>query len=102
MMPVPVALEPLLGIVLSLEREELRDPRVASEQLLPRGPTVVREVVTPAPRAGGVDERAERVRRVRDPGGRVLDVQVEDDARPRLARPREEALLVALDEAIVP
>ena len=32
------------------------------------------------------------------PVGRVVDVQVEDDARPALARPRQHRLVVALDD----
>ena len=35
-------------------------------------------------------------------GRRVNRVEVEDDAGPPVARPGEEALVVALDEAIVP
>ena len=48
MVPVPVALEPLAGVVVQLEAQELVEPRVARLYLLARRPLVVGEVVAAA------------------------------------------------------
>ena len=49
-------------------------------------------------RDADIDQIAERARRRLDRRGRVLDVQVEDDARVPLARPGQERLVVLFDE----
>ena len=98
-MAVPVAREALVGVVLALGGEELPHARVAALDLVAPRPAVVGEEVAAAARSGEVDEPAERVRRVRDAVRRVLDVEVQDDAGPRLARPGEHRLVVALDQS---
>ena len=96
---VPVALENLVRVVLPLQAQEFGHLRIARLDLLAGRPAVVGEEVAAAERDGAVDQAAEVSRGLADAVLGVLDVQVHDDAGPRLARPGEEALVVALDEA---
>src|SRR5687767_5257981 len=98
MPPPPVTLKSPLRIVHVLQPQELGELRVVSLDLLARRVLVVGEEVTPTASNCHVDEAAEAVGRARQRRRRVLGVQVEDRASPRLARPRQEALCVALDE----
>ena len=60
---------------------------------------MVGEVIAAAVLNAEIDERAKRVGGRRNAFRRVLDVQVENDARIRLARPRQKRLVVLLDQA---
>src|SRR6185295_15939325 len=97
--PVPLALEELVGIVLALELEEFRHLRVAGVDLAAQGEAVVGGVVAAAVAQAQVDQAPRRVGAADHAAGGVLDVQVEDDAGVGLARPGEEALAVLLDQA---
>ncbi len=79
--------------------EENGKLRVGGEELPRSRPAVVGEIEAPAALEREVDQAAEGDGRLLDSTTRVLDVQVQDDARPRLTRPRENALVVALDQA---
>src|SRR5262245_66235815 len=59
---------------------------------------MVRQIVAAAMRDAEIDEIAERLGSRIDRLRRVLDVQVEDDARVPLARPRQKGLVILLDE----
>src|SRR5215204_2401568 len=96
--PVPVALESLVGIVVTLEAEELWKLRIAAQQLLARAEGVVREEPAPLPARRDVDQPAKRVRRMPDAVRCVMRVEIEDRAGVRRLRPGEEALVIALDE----
>src|SRR3990172_92144 len=96
---VPVALEELARVVLTLGVEKRGQLRIRSQELLTGRPAVVGEVEAPAPLECEVDEPTKRDWGVVDPCGRVLDVKVENRARPGLSSPSEEALVVALDQA---
>src|ERR1051325_10956598 len=97
--PVPLALEELVRVVLALELEELRHLRVAGVDLAAQRVAVVGGVVAAAVAQPEVDQAPQRVGAADHPAGGVLDVQVEDDAGVGLARPGEEALAVLLDQA---
>src|SRR5688500_280814 len=96
---VPLALEALVRVVHPLESQELRELRVALEQLLARSERVIREEPAAAAARGHVDQPAKRGRRVREPVRGVAGVKVEDRAGVRLTRPGEKALGVTLDES---
>src|SRR6476620_12804125 len=97
-MAVPVALESFVGVVLALEAQKLGELRIAAKDLLARAERVIREEPAAVSPSGDVDEAAERGGRVLPSLGRVRRVQVEDRARVGPLRPREEALVVTLDE----
>jgi hypothetical protein len=63
--PVPFALESLVGVVLTLEAQKLRELRIAAQDLLARSERVIRQEPAAVFPSGDVDEAAER-------GGRVL------------------------------
>src|SRR2546427_6987579 len=96
---IPVALEPLLGVVLALQLQELDELRVAGLDLHPRRPVMVGQVIAAAVLDRPVDEAAEIACRLLDRLGVVRRVNVEDDARVAVLCPWEEALIVLLDEA---
>src|SRR5688500_922411 len=96
---IPLALKSLVRIVLPLEAEELGELRVAPEHLLARPERVVGEEPAAAAARRHVDQPPEGRAGVGQPVGRVTRVQVEDRARIRLLRPREEAFVVTFDEA---
>src|SRR5262245_49887406 len=97
-MAVPVAGEQSRGIVLLLAMQELAKARMACLDLLARGPPMIREVIAAAAGNREVDEAAECSLRGGDAVRRVRNAEIEDDAGPRLPRPCEESVLVALDE----
>src|SRR5918996_989624 len=96
--PVPLALEELLFVVLALELHHLRQARVAGLDLAADGVAVVGREIAAAVLDADVDQAPEDIARLDETAGRVLDVYVEDDARVRPARPGHEALAVLLDE----
>src|SRR5687767_11331640 len=98
-MPVPLALVELLRIVLALELEELLELGIAGVDLAAQRVAVVGRVVAAARAKADVDQAPQRVGAADRAAGRMLDMQVEDDAGVGLARPGEEALVVLLDEA---
>ncbi|HZY31761.1 MAG TPA: hypothetical protein VFF86_08990, partial [Candidatus Methylomirabilis sp.] len=95
---IPVALEPLLGVVLALLYQKLDEPRVARRDLFTRGPVMVGQVVTPPVWDRPIDEAAEVAGRFLERIRIVRRMQVEDDAGVSLLRPGQEALIVLLDE----
>ena len=95
----PVAREHTSGIEPALLGDELGQARVAADRLLCRRPPVVRQVVAAAELDRAIDQAAEVGGGSVDAVGRVVHVQVEDDARPALARPGEDRLVVFLDDA---
>src|SRR5712664_1044573 len=97
-MPVPVALEQLLRVVLALELEELEELREAGLDLLAQGVAVIGGVVAAAVLDADVDQAPEGVAGADRAARGVLDVQIEDHAGVGLLRPGEEALAVLLDE----
>src|SRR5687767_14529883 len=97
--PEPLALEQLLRVVLELELEEFLQLRVAGVHLAAQAVAVVGRVVAAAVLEADVDQAPEHVARLDQAAGGVLDVHVEDHAGVGLARPRQEALAVLLDEA---
>src|SRR5439155_2279752 len=96
--PIPVALEALVGIVRALPAQKLGELGIAGFDLRPGRPAVVGEEVAAAATDRHVDQTAEVDLRPRQPRAGVHDVQVEHHARPRLPRPGEEGLVVALDQ----
>src|SRR5438132_9582605 len=98
-MPVPIALEALLGVVFLFEPKEIDELRVASLDLLSRGPAVVSQVVPASVLDGPVDNPPEVLHRFLFPGLGVPDVQITHDAHRGLARPGEKTLRVLLYEA---
>ena len=86
-MAPPVALEPLLRVVLQLAPQELGELRIRRLHLIAARPAVIGQEIAAAMTDRHVDQRTERVGAAVDAGRRVLDVQVEDGARPAVARP---------------
>src|SRR6267142_616797 len=78
--PVPVALEQLFGVVLALELEEVGELRVARVDLATQGVPVIRRVPAAAVLDAQIDQAAELVASADQAARGVLDVQVEDDA----------------------
>src|SRR5437773_11768534 len=97
MVPVPSALKQLVWIVLPLPREELAHLWIASLHLILPRPAVICQVVAAAMCDPEIDQIAEGVVRRLDRLRRVVDVQVEDDARVAVARPGQERLVVSFD-----
>src|SRR5918992_92140 len=98
-MPVPLALEKFLRVVLQLELQEFLHLREAGVDLAAQPVAVVGREVAAAVLEPDVDQAPEHVARLDEAARRVLDVHVEDDARIGPARPRHEALAVLLDQA---
>ena len=98
-MGVPVAAKDRPWIEAPFFLEEFLDAWMAGGELPGIGPSVIGEVVAAAVLDRAVDQTAEIGRGFRDAFGRVLDVQVEDDAGPTLTGPREHGLVVILDHA---
>src|SRR5919106_2009843 len=96
--PIPLALEQLVRIVLALELEELLQLRVAGIDLPAQRVAVVGRVIAAAVLQADVDQAPEYVARLDEAACRVHDVHVEDDAGVGAARPRQEALAVLLDQ----
>ena len=96
---VPRALEPLIGIVLTLQHQKLLHLWVAALNLVAPRPAMVSQVIAAAVRDAEVDEITERCGRFLDLAWRVLDVQVEDDAGIPIARPGQKRLVVFFDQA---
>ena len=99
MMAMPVAGEEGRGIVRFFEAEEFAKARVAGFDLGARGPAVIGEIVAAALPDREVDEAAEGGLRGAEASGSVRDAKIENDAGLWLARPGEDALLIALDQA---
>src|SRR5215813_4892419 len=78
--PVPLALEQVVRVVLALELEELRHLRIAGVDLAAQRVAVIGGVVAAAVAQPEVDQAPQRVGAADHPAGGVLDVQVEDDA----------------------
>src|SRR3989338_3627342 len=97
-MAVPVALEPLLWIVLQLAPQELQKLRVGAEHLVLPRPAVVRQVVGAAETQGAIDDALKVPLGLSESFRRMLDAQVKDGARVVLLRPGQEALFIPLDE----
>src|SRR5687768_14056169 len=98
-MPIPVALETLLGIIGELVTQELDHPRMASLDLVAAGEAAVGEVEAAAFGNRQIGQAAEGVVGAGGTGGGVLGVEIEDHAGPGVSRPGEDALVVALDKA---
>src|SRR5688572_1415870 len=96
--PVPLALEQLLRVVLALELEELLQLREARVDLAAQAVAVVGRVIAAAVLDADVDQPPEHVARLDQAARGVLDVHVEDHAGVGLARPGEEGLAVLLDQ----
>lgn len=96
---IPVAGEEFGGIAGYFLREKFAKTWVRRLYLGTAGPAVVSEVVAASEGNRDVDEGAEGVGGARQSGGRMLAVKIEDDAGPRLARPREQRFVVAFDQA---
>src|SRR5436309_13373098 len=75
---IPVALEPLLGVVPALQFQELDELRVAGLDLCPRRPMMVGKVIAAAVLDRPVDEAAEIARRLLDRLRIVRRMQIED------------------------
>src|SRR6185503_17296166 len=86
---VPVAREQLFGIVVTLPIEKLPHAWMATFDLRASGPPVIGEVIAAAKIGGAINQTPEIVLRFLDPRGAVVDVQIEDNAGPWLARPGE-------------
>ena len=101
-MLIPRAQQSLLRVISTLQGEKLAHLRITFLHLVAPRPPMVGEVVAATARGPQVDERPERIGGTVDAGCCVLDVQVENDARPGLARPREKALVIFLMRRTVP
>src|SRR5436309_1022197 len=97
-MLVPIAREHLSRVVGALEIEKLAQTRMAPLHLVPGGPAVIGQVIAAAEISRAIDEPPEVARCLAESGWTVIDVQVEHDARPRLAGPRQHAFIVPLNE----
>ena len=98
-MSIPVALENLLRVKLSFEREKLSKLRITGFQLAPGSKFVVRQIVSPSSFCRQFDEPAERVGSVLDALGSMHGVQVENDTSIGFPRPGKEAFVITFDEA---
>ena len=96
---VPVADKDLVGIEALFFLEEVVQLGVAGEDLIARGPFVVGEIIGAAVIDGDLDEGAKGSSGLLEAAGGVFDAQIQNDAGPGFARPREEGFVVALDEA---
>src|SRR5262249_50880600 len=96
---VPIALENLCRVVPLLRPQELDHARMASLDLAPVRPAMISKEIAAAEFDRVVDQPAEITGRLCDTIRRVIDVQVHDRADPGLARPSENALVVAFDKA---
>ena len=97
-MAIPVAAEDLAGVASFFLGEKFAETWVGSLDLGAVGPAVVGEVITAAEGQRQVDQGPEGGSGARQTGGGVFAMEIEDDAGPRFARPREQGLGVALDE----
>src|SRR5690349_16469221 len=98
-MPVPLALETLFGIIVSLAAQKLLKLRITGLHLLSRSVPVIGEIVTSAPPDAHVDQPPERIRRMLQPFGAVLRVQIKDDAGVLVFGPWQITLVVLFDQA---
>jgi hypothetical protein len=98
-MAIPIALEGFGWVVPALRPQKLDHARMARLDLAPTRPAVIGEEVAAAEFDRAVDQAAEIIGRLGDAIRRVIDVQVHDRADPRLARPSENTLIVAFDQA---
>src|SRR5687767_14341673 len=98
-MAVPIAAKACVGVIATLEGEELTEAGIRRFDLLARRVAVIREVKAPTKREGGVVEPAEGPGGSLDAGGGVVRAEVEDDARVVAAGPGQERRLVAKDRA---
>src|SRR5882672_4526869 len=94
----PLALEALVRVVRDLETQEFDEVGIAGLDLLARRPAVIRQVVTAAAFASEVDQFPKGSPRALDARRVVIDVQIDHDAGPALARPSQEARAIALDQ----
>src|SRR5439155_19860813 len=88
-MPIPLALESLLRIVLLFEPEELRELWITRLHLRARRMPMVRQIVAAAAANRHIDQPPERRRRVFPTLRRMRDMQVENHAGVPLLRPRK-------------
>src|ERR1700732_786318 len=97
-MSIPVALKTLFRVVLFLQPEKFCEARVAAFNLFSRGITMVRKIVRASAACRHVDEPLKGILRSLKPFGAVNRMEVEDRAGIGLFRPRQEALIIALDK----
>src|SRR5260370_28922956 len=88
---IPIALEPLGGIILPFRTKKLGELRIARLHLFPGSPAMVGQIISTVAANGHVNEAPEGVRCILQPLRCVQHVQIEDHAGIRLARPLEEA-----------
>ena len=87
-MAVPIALESLFGVVLELHFEEIHELRVGLFDLLAGRPTVVGEIKAALKLQGPVNNAAKILLGLFDRFGRMIDVQVKNNAGKILFGPR--------------
>ena len=80
------------------EAEKLTESWVTHLDLLARCPAVVGQIIAAAESDREVNQAAKHALRCLQAGSGMLDTKIEDDARPRLARPRKEALRIPLNQ----
>src|SRR5579872_3718673 len=97
--PVPLRLEALLGIEMKLAAQQLRELRIAGQNLLASGEPMIGEVEAAAEPYRLVYQAAECPRGALDARLRMIHVNVEDNAGVALLRPGKEGLPVHLDKA---
>ena len=82
-----------------LQPKKFCELRIAGLDLFPGSVSMVSQIVGTFPARGHVDEPSEGIFRMPKPFGTVNRMQIEDRAGIWLLRPRQEALIVALDKA---
>src|SRR5688500_15776067 len=96
---VPVAHENLMWIEALLFLEKVRQFGIAGEDLIACRPFVVGKIVAATIIDGDLDQAAEGAFGLFDTALGVFHAKIQNDAGPRLARPGEKRLLIALDQA---
>ena len=101
-MLVPIALECLVRIDSILRGEPSPQSWVTGEHLVGTCEAMIGEEIAALMCDCVINQANEDARRIRDCGGLMIDVQVEDHTRVRLAGPGKSALGVLFDQADVP
>ena len=98
-MCVPVTLKTFFRVILALQFKEITELRIAALDLFASSVPGVGQVVRAPAAYRHINEPTESIRRVLQTLRAVNSVQIEDGARIGLLRPRQEAFVIAFDNA---
>ena len=97
--PVPLALKALFGIVFPLEPQKFREPRITTFNLRSCRVPVIGQIKRAAPASCHLDEPLKSIGRTANTLASVHRVQIENGARIRLFGPWQKALVIFLDQS---